>query len=314
MTNTCRRMANGSLTALDRVPETQIVKDTKTICYKFYKDNFIKITADAIKELPYDKLPGLILASKVQPRKFVNGTTGKYIDFLDLACEMKENREYVMKIVGYYAHEYNDEGMGYFVVLTEQVPDPKLGGGSGKNLFTNLLKLTTSVCDQSGSQTKFDDTIFQIWNGERIFSVSDLPKDFDFTYFKNLSTAGIIHKRLYKDRLAINISISPKLIFNTNFSFTCTDGGLKRRIIPFEFTNFFTINGGVEGYFNCWFPTGWNDEDWAGFDGFVATAIQRWIKSGSKLKPKELSETGWYKQFEFTYGGNTMDLINSCWK
>jgi hypothetical protein len=309
---------NGDFTIsrLPLIPESDIVRDTKLSCYKFYSDGYIRITAQAIEKLPYEKLPGLTFASKVQPRMFRNGSTGKFIEFLNLACELHLNHDYISRIIGYYSHEYNDEGLGYFVVLTEQVPDPKLGGGSGKNLFTNLFMKTgnTSLIDQSASQTELDDTIFQIWTGERIFSISDLPKDFDFTYFKNISTQGIIHKRLYKDRKAINISVSPKLIFNTNYSYTCNDGGLKRRIIPLEFTNFFTLNGGVEGYFNCWFPTGWTEEDWAGYDGFTASAIQTWLRADCKLKPKELSETGWYKQFEYTYGSTIIHIINTFWQ
>ena len=302
--------------SIERIPlilDHEIIKDTKHSCYKFYLDAYVLITAKNITTHPYDQLPGLVFASKVQPRIFRAGNKGRYLEFLNLACNLRENMEYISRIVGYYAHEYNDEGMGYFAVLTESVSDPKLGGGSGKNLFGKLLTLTTSIVDQSGSQTELDDTIFQIWKGQRIFSISDLPKDFDFIFFKNISTGGIIHKRLYKDREEVDISLSPKLIFNTNYSFLCSDGGLRRRIIPLEFTNFFTINGGVEGYFNCWFPTDWNEDDWAGFDGFVTRGIQTWFRSGCKLEPQKLSEGGWTKQFEYAFGSTIVQIIDTFW-
>lgn len=39
----------------------------------------------------------------------------------------------------------------------------------------------------------------------------------------------------------------------TNYSYEITDGGLKRRIIPLEFTNFFTDRGGLDVHFKAHF-------------------------------------------------------------
>lgn len=306
---------NGAYTAsrLPDLDESLIMHDTRTVCYKFYSDCFITITADKLTKSPYELLTGMIFANRIQQRPFRAGTTGKYLEFLQLACNLDKNLEYIQRIIGYYAHEYNSEEMGYFVMLTEQCADPKDGGGSGKNLFTQLLKYTTTLCDKAGSQTKFDDTTFQTWAGERIFSISDLPKDFDLSFFKNISTGGIMFKRLYSNQVSIPISKSPKLLFNTNFSYQCSDGGLKRRIVPLEFTDYFTANKGVDTVFGCHFPNGWNDDDWAGYDRFIIKSIQVWLQSGCKLIGQELSESGWHKQFEFSYGKNATDFIRLYW-
>ena len=101
----------------------------------------------------------------------------------------------------------------------------------------------------------------------------------------------------------------PKFIIQSNFSYDVSDGGLKRRIIPIEFTDFFTKCGGVDVHFGCHFPKGWTGDDWAGFDNYIASCIQKWLAAGMKLFPIALTEGGWQKQFEQTWGHICNELI-----
>lgn len=302
---------------IERLPiikDEEIIFDRKDVCFKFYKDKYLHITRDKVVELEYDVLDKLVFANKVQDRPYRFGTGGKYIDYLNNAVELGKNRDHVQAVVGYYAHDYNDETMGYMVILIEKCQDPKDGGRSGKNIFCKLLKYTTTVCDKAGSQTKLDQNTFQTWNGERVFSISDLPPNFDLTYFKNISTGGFVLKKLFKDEMNVPISKSPKIIFSTNYSFVCSDGGLASRVIAVEFTDFFKKMGGVDRYYNgTYFPNDWNEDDWAGFDWFVISSVQKWLASGCKMAFHELSETGWMKQFRQTYGDITFGIIMEFW-
>jgi hypothetical protein len=119
----------------------------------------------------------------------------------------------------------------------------------------------------------------------------------------------IILKKLYKDEIEIPVEDGPKFIVQTNFSYDLTDGGLKRRIIPIEFTDYFTKCGGVDQHFGCHFPKGWTDEDWHGFDTFIISSVKEWLSSNRKLKAAELSESGSEKQLEFIYGTNAINFI-----
>lgn len=294
------------------INDEEILSDTKTICNKFYLDKWVEISKQSISIHQYEELTKIVLSSKVQPRNLILGEGGKYIEFLSKACELEQNYNYIRNIVGYYAHEYNDETMGYMVILTEKCEDPKDGGRSGKNIFVKLLSYTTSLIDRAGSQVQFNDKIFQIWNGEKIFSISDLPKDFDLSYFKNISTAGFTEWKLFKNQHAINIEKSFKLIFSTNFSFNCSDGGLAGRIISLEFTDFFKRMNGVDTYFGAYFPKDWNQEDWAGYDNFIINSTQHWLQNNCKLKTKDLSSSGWQKQFEIVYG-TASQFVEEYW-
>lgn len=303
-----------TMSRLTMLDANKILKDTKEICYKFYQNGFLSIDASLITFSEYDSLSNvLIWADKCQPRNYNKGTGGKYIEFLNLAIN-PEHAPHVRKCLGYLAHEYKDETTGYIIVLTEECQDPKQGGGSGKNVFCNLLTNITTYTSKPGSQAKFDEKFFQSWNGQRIFGISDVPKNFDFAFLKEPSTGSFIWKKLFKDEVEVKNSDAPKFIVQTNFSYEVSDGGLRRRIIPIEFTNFFTQKGGLDVYFGCHFPSGWSSADWAGFDNYIAQSIQEWIIAGRKLTAPELTHSGWVKQFEQTYGTVISGLIAQNWE
>ena len=304
-----------TISRLMLLEEETIIVDTANSCYKFFNNGYLFITAEEIKFSSYENITGLIWKERIQDRNFVKGVAeGKYVDFLRLACGYDSKVEYISKAIGYLSHEYKDEATAYIIVLTEECPDPKQGGGSGKNIFSNLFKMTTTFQSIAGSQVSYDSKFLQAWNYERIFAVSDVPKKFDFGFLKELSGGSGVLKKLFKDERSVEVEKMPKFIIQTNFSYEVSDGGLKRRIIPIEFTDFFTKAGGVDVHFGCYFPTGWTNEDWIGFDNLIAESIQTWLKGGRKLKPIELTKGGAIKQFEQTYGQSTREFIEENWQ
>jgi hypothetical protein len=300
---------------LKLMQDSELYMDTPTHCYKFFNNGVLKIDAEKIEFATYDCIDKLVEAHKLQNRDYIEGaTSGRYCQFLQLACNYENDPEYVEKIIGYLSHEFKDETTGYIIVMTEQCPDPKQGGGSGKNIFVNLLKNTTTVANKPGSQVKFDERLLQSWNGEKIFNLSDVPKKFDFMFFKDLSTGSGILKKLFKDEREIPVHEMPKFVVSTNYSYDVKDGGLARRIIPIEFTDFFTKAGGVDLHFGVHFTTGWNSEDWVGYDNLIAKAVQTWLAGGRKISPKGLSEGGSTKQYDQMFGSHARVFIDEHWE
>jgi len=298
-----------TITRLPIIEDDVILKDDEKTCYKFYSNKYIEINADEVIEHDYSDLENYIFSSKIQQRDYKNGSGGKYLEYLSLATDWEKQKSHIKKCIGYLAHEFKDETTGYIIVLTEQCPDPRDGGGSGKNVFCNLLSHTTTYHSKNGSQVTFDEKFFQSWSGQRIMGISDVPKGFNFSFLKEPSTGTFILKKLFRDEVEIPVEDGPKFVIQTNYSYEVSDGGLKRRIINIEFTDFFTKQGGIDVYFGCHFPKGWGSEDWAGFDTLIIESIQEWLASGRKLKNQELTNTGWTKQFEYTYGATTCGII-----
>lgn len=288
------------ITRLPILHEDSILHDTEHAAYKCYSNGILKITATDIELLP--STPLLIWRQAINDRNFIHYDGGLYNEFLRLAMDTTANRDYIYSIIGYLAHEYKDETAGYIIVLTEQCEDPLDGGGAGKNVFSELFKYTTSFISKPGSLVKYDEKFMQSWNWHKIYCISDAPKNFNFSFLKELSTGTGLMKKLFKDEQEISSDDMPKFLIQTNFSYQVTDGGLRRRIKQIEFTDFFTLAGGLDVHFNAHFPKGWTADDWAGYDTTIARAIQKWLSGGRKIGSAALSDTGWIKQFEQTWG------------
>jgi hypothetical protein len=302
---------------VDRLPileEEKIIKDDRRTCFKFYKNGFLAITAEGFELFSYDTIHGLVWEDSIRERNFVNGTSGLFIDFLVKAIDFEKYSEHYKKLIGWLSHEYKDETTGYIIALTEQCPDPKQGGGSGKNLFCNLFKNTTSYTSINGAQVKkYDEAFLQSWNGEKLFCISDPKKDFDWAFLKEFATGAGNLKKLFKNVKTLQTHQLPKMLVATNFSYEISDGGLKRRIVGVEFTDFFTRVGGVDRYYGKYFPDDWTPEDWAGYDTLIATSVQEWLAAGLKLSQIGLTEGGWLKQFDQSYGQLTREFIQENW-
>lgn len=304
-----------TINRLEIVTRDFLLQDDKFTSYKLYKNGVLTITAESIDLESYNDFDQLILADRILDREYkVAKGPGMFSDFLQKACNLDS---YVKKVLGFLSHEWKDETTGYFIVLTEKVIDPKFGGGSGKNVFCNLLQNITTLGNTNGAQMTFDEKAFQSWNGERVFTISDIPKTFPFEFLKEIATGSFKLKKLFKDVVDIPVEESPKIILQTNYSFELKDGGIKRRLIPIEFSDFFTRAGGLDVHYGCHFPKGWGAEEWADFDTVIAESIQLWLKSGLKLKAGNLSNDGWKKQFKMVHGTIATELISELlpvWK
>ena len=299
-----------TITRLPLLDTAVIVRDTSNSCYKFYNNGYLFITATGIQFNTYDTLSGMIWEHDILHRSYTQGPPDSlYLQYLQLATPYTDQGDHIRKVIGYLSHQYKDETIGYIIVLTEQCQDAKQGGGSGKNIFTSLFSNTTSVKSIPGSQISYDAKFMQSWNQERLFVISDVPKRFDFMFLKEPSTGSAILKKLFKDEVVIPVTDMCKFVVNTNYSYEVTDGGLKRRLIPIEFTDYFTKKGGVDVEFGVHFPKGWTAQDWVGFDNFIATCIQQWLAGGLKLHAPALTEGGWHKQFEQTWGQVATGII-----
>jgi len=286
---------------ISRLPEIDrslILRDTRTKSYKHYKNGTVIITAFDLTFV--ESVEGLIWKHSIKDREFYQVPTyGIYYDYLSKAVGISD---YLKRFIGHLCHEYKDATIGYISILSEVVNDAKLGGGSGKNLFFNLLGESTTVMTRPGEGAKIDETLLQSWKGENIFVLSDPEKSFPISKLKDYATNDGLVKYLYKNATIVRLEDMPKLGVATNFTFDIRDGGLKRRLRFLEFTDYFTLKGGVDAEYGMLFPSGWSEEDWAGFDCFIGECIQMWLKAGCKLEICDLSESGWEKQFEQTYG------------
>jgi len=300
---------------LRHIKKEQLFSDTREVCYKFYLNGFLCITANGIEFKEIGTIGGYVLYDRVQQREFKFGNVGgKYIDFLNLACRLGDKMDNIQSIVGYLSHDYRDSTTPYIIVLTEECEDPKKGGGSGKNLFCTLLKSTITLTNKNGAQIqKVDERFLQAWNGERVLSIDDVPKGFDYTSLKDMSSGSAIIKKLYKDEMVVACEDMCKFIVQSNYGIDKADGGIERRIRQIEFTDFFTKAQGVNTHYGIQFPEGWDENDWIGYDNFIAQCVRKWLAAGLVLEKVELTIGGKLKEFDGTYGRELRLFFEENW-
>lgn len=298
-----------TISRLRPLESEKVMHDTNKTCYKYFQNGFVQITAESIEFKPYSEITGLVWEHKVRRRNFNPSPPenyGVYAEYLENAIGITP---YLKRVIGNLSIDYKDESNSYIFVLTEKVENPKDGGGSGKNIFGNILKETTTVKTVPGSSVKFDDRFMNAWNFERIYFLADIPKRIDWPFLKELATGeGYINKK-YKAEVTVQPGEMPKLLLNTNYSYEEEDGGVKRRIRHVEFTPYYTVHGGVDQVHGKMFPRDFTEEDWHGFDHFIAECIQEAYKANLKIEKTDLSDIGWNKQFQNNYGEATYQFI-----
>lgn len=303
---------------LESIDPAQIERDTRRTARKFYRNGVVEVTADGWKLIPYYQFKsGLVFRSRFLDRDFVyKPEEGLFIRFLEAATDyvFTEQRDRIKKIMGYLAHDYKDSTTGYLIALTEMVADPKDGGGTGKSLLCGLLKHMTTYVNKNASQEKdYASSFFQVWKGERVMAISDAPADFQYSFLKEPITGEFTYKRLYKNEVTIPVEEGPKFIVQTNFGIDKMDGGLKRRTVHLEFTDFFTRAGGVDKHFGKHFPNDWVEVDWAGYDSLFVDGLVLWLRD-LKLDVGVLSEGGEEKLFKQKYGVVVDGLVKDIWE
>lgn len=284
-----------------------VIQDTRTDCYKFYQNGMLHITSDGftLKPIPSNLY---VFNKNIQPREFSDCDTGLYVDFLEKAIGITP---YLLSCIGYLAHDFKDDTAGYIIVLSEQCINPKDGGGSGKNIFSGLFRYTTTFFSKAGSQVKYDEKFMQAWNFQKVYSIADVLKNFNFEFLKEFTAGSATMKKLHVNEYSIPTADMPKFLISTNFSYEIKDGGIKRRVRPIEFTDFFTKVGGVDVFYNGkHFTDDWAVEDWGGYDTTMAISVQTWLACKRKLPTPVLTQGGWYKQFEHSYGRIVNGIIH----
>jgi len=291
-----------TISRLDVLDEELILKSKKNISYKFYKNCYVKISGSEKEILNYEDLDGKLVWKKdVKDRDFYfvdEKNCGLYFDYIQNAIGWSK---YVAKCIGYYAHDHHDEE-SYLIITSEKCEHTKDGGGSGKNIFWSLLKLITTFKSKSASMIKRDNQLLQSWDYERVFVMSDLPKNFDLIFFKDMIDQGASVRKLYQDEFDVDVSEMAKFGASTNYSFDNSDPGLKRRVRVIEFNDFYTKRGGVKKVHDGkMFPKDWIEEDYVIFDNIMMDCIQVYLQGDNIIDEIELSGGGFIKQFEQKY-------------
>lgn len=298
------------LSRLPMLDTNDVLKSSYSTCYKVFRTKLISITAGKIEEAAISEdFPKWIPREQVVNREWEpveNPESCLYVDYLNKAIGIGGND--LRRVIGYLCFDYKDETESYIIALLEEI-ESKLGGGSGKGLFCQLLGLWTPVKTVDGDMINKKDLLLQSWSGERILHLNDLPKKVNLGALKALATEGTERKVLWKNITTVDPSEMPKILLSGQFGLNLfDDGGIKRRVEILPFTDYFNVDRTPIDVYGGKLPDVWSEDDWRGFYTYIVGCIRAYLTDRRIKLDGKLKNESWEKNFDHTYSMGSEDL------
>lgn len=327
------------LAQLDSVERHDYLADDENVYRAFFKDCWVEVSGRGVSIFSYEQIPDGLIPVK----KFINfdylqhapSQTSLFNDFLKKAVA---DYDYALKCIAHIVHDYKSPAMPYMIGYIEGTSDQMHIGGSGKNLLTSLVSQMVGTHHISGETLRTDAAMLQSWNGERVVSLDDLPKRFNFESLKEIVTGSTVVKHLFKNMRTVPYHELPKITFNSNHGVPLMRGDIRRRARCIEFTDFFNRAGGVARHYSetrgglpvDWmFPNGdtwtlteslkdrqpqrncWDESEWKSFFEIIFKAMAKYLGGGLMLEEEPMTVSGWIKNYAHTFGDTELEYMES---
>lgn len=289
-------------------PGTDILfaEDTKTSKFLFFKNGFIKVTANDAKLKPYSELKGrYIWADQKLNRDYTqppDNSPGMFEKMVYRVCGLlKENDKHYAEfneevyldrlqsfktILGYLLHHFT-RGKLYAIIFTDAKlsDEGEANGRSGKTLISKALgwmlntsEKATVYCEISGR--KFDVRDKHKYDrcnlDTKLIHLNDLYNNFNIEHLFTDISEGVEAKKLYEQPFTIN----PKFLLSSNKQIKIIGESARDRVTIFEFSDYYNANRSPLTEFGCWFFDEWDLLEWDKFSQFMISCLQTYLKMG----------------------------------
>lgn len=259
--------------------EFDFVKDTKSKCYRFYKNAFFEITTDAIIQKEYSELQGFIWKSQIIDREIEYSFESESVfeQFIMNVCDRhSEKFNYLKRCIGYLMHDFF-EGTLKAITLTDANLESGANGRSGKTLLNRAIAKIVKLTELNGKD--FNPTnkhkYQEVTLDSKVICINDLIKGFQLESLFNDITEGIRIEEKNKSPLIHRV----KFLLITNTTIRLDGGSAKDRILEIAFSNYYNLNHRPKDDFGHWFFSEWNEQQWNEFDNFMLTCVQDYLKN-----------------------------------
>jgi len=299
-------------TVIHNLPIRKVVinKDTRGVCYKYFSNVVVKITADDIELLKYTDLEYKVWKDNIINHKF------DLVDIYHTAMAYEFHRKVTTTIdidgkeivdearflalrsaLGYLMYNYkNDTDTKAVVFCEEQITDT--GGGTGKTLTCKMLeKMGIIMANINGRNVNFNNRfLFQNVNTDtNVILFDDTNDNFDFTALYSVITNGLTIEKKNKQAIQLSHIDTPKFVITSNTVLTDESNSGKRRKFEVEFSDYFNEEHTPQDEFGCMFFTDWDDYEWNLFYNYMIGNIRLYLQRGlisyesKNLKNRKLS-------------------------
>jgi uncharacterized protein YaaR (DUF327 family) len=274
-------------TLLDNIEDfdNKILKDTKTECYRLYKNTIVKVTKNKIEEINYLDINKYVWKARIKQRDYVktNSLENDFKDFISKVSNKEPARiESLETTIGYLISNYKDKKHQKAVILNDEEINDNPNGGSGKSLFYNALKHFKEGVQIDGKLFNHNKSfIYSGINHEtELMCFDDVKKNFNFEALFSLITEGIEVEQKGKDKFFIPFEDSPKVVITTNYVIKGAGGSHQRRRHEVEFFQYFNSNHSPLDEYGKQLFNEWTSEEWANFDNYMLSNVQKFLSNG----------------------------------
>jgi hypothetical protein len=265
--------------------EIEMIEDTATECYLYYRNCAVRITKDGIEQLDYIDMPGYIWKKQIIDRDYIPSDhhDSEFRTFIWLIAGKNPSKyESFKSVIGYLMHSYKTSANNRAIIFNDETISENPNGGSGKGLFWNALSKLKNVSSIDGKTFEFTRSFpYQtVSTDTQLLVFDDVKKNFGFESLFSVVTEGITLE--YKGQPAVKLPVqkSPKIIITTNYTIGGVGGSFERRKFEVEMSDYFShMHSPVDEFGHMLFED-WNDEEWKRFDSYMISCCQFYLQHG----------------------------------
>lgn len=280
--------------------EIQFQEDEKDCSYFYYRNGYVRVTAENIKLYKYKNLEKAVWKNQILNRDFKEVSPTKFheFSFFEFCNNIANNYtntqtkqrndpdrfEVFQQIMGYNLHRFYERKLKAPIFTDSRVSD-EASGRTGKTLICKALGKMLNATDESRTYIELNGKDFDMHDKfkyqelsveTRLVHINDIHRNFDFSLLFNDITEGIKCQR----KNETPFRVKTKIVLTTNMTVKIQGDSAKDRSIEFEFADYYSAKFSPDIEFNEWFFTDWDETKWNLFDNFMLSCVQKYLKNG----------------------------------
>lgn len=271
--------------------EHKMLKDSKSISYKFYRNGVVIVEADKeFRLIPYNKLEGFVWEESIISRDF-NLLGEDYIEravfsrFVRNISNDDNHFESLCSSIGYLIHTYKDQRKPIAIIINDEnlADSGSPEGGTGKGLLVKAVAQIVSRESYNGKNADFSNNKFAYQNVDEttaILLIDDAPRNFDFESLFSVLTDDLPVEKKHQSVKVIPYEESPKFVITTNYTIKGDSSSFKRRRFDVFLNNNYHDGHTPADDFGEEFFHGWDEEEWKLFDLFMIACLRLYLSLG----------------------------------
>lgn len=271
--------------------EIDFVRDDKDDAHFFFKNCWVRATAESIDIMSYTKLSGFIWENQrinADYKEPDDDLMSEFERFIRNICKDETDRiEALETAIGYLLHTYKDPNTAKAIIFCDQGGERLLSadesnGRTGKSLVGKAIgKLRREVrIDARNFSMDKAFAMQQVGYDTQFINFNDVDKRFNFEKLYSIITDAITIEKKNRDEFTIPFDKSPKILISTNYTITVDGTSGEDRKWEIEFTDFYNINHKPIDDFGHRLFDDWDSAEWNRFYMYMIGCCRKYLHIG----------------------------------